>query len=144
MSISAKVKLDRVYYITLTDACFTTIHTQLTPFTMVQQARYHISVPDSYIIELKSKLRASKLPDELHDVGWAYGVPLSEVRRLVQYWQDGYDWRAKERMINDSLPQYTADIDVEGFGVLNIHYVYQRSPVDGAIPLLFIHGCTLR
>jgi hypothetical protein len=36
---------------------------------------------------------------------------------------------------------FTRDIQVEGFGVLNIHYVHQRSQVQGAIPLLFVHGC---
>jgi hypothetical protein len=37
---------------------------------------------------------------------------------------------------------FTRDIEVEGFGVLNIHYVHQRSKVKSAIPLLFVHGCT--
>jgi hypothetical protein len=31
---------------------------------------------------------------------------------------------------------------VEGFGALSIHYVHQRSKIQGAIPLLFVHGCT--
>ena len=37
---------------------------------------------------------------------------------------------------------FTRDIKVEGFGVLNIHYVHRRSDVGSAIPLLFVHGCT--
>ncbi|TFK82696.1 alpha/beta-hydrolase [Polyporus arcularius HHB13444] len=34
----------------------------------------------------------------------------------------------------------TRDIEVEGFGILNMHYVHHRSDVDDAIPLLFVHG----
>ena len=34
---------------------------------------------------------------------------------------------------------FTRDVEVEGFGVLNIHYVHQRSKVENAIPLLFVH-----
>jgi hypothetical protein len=37
---------------------------------------------------------------------------------------------------------FTRDIEVEGFGILNIHYIHQRSELESAIPLLFVHGCT--
>ena len=82
----------------------------------------------------------TRLPDEIEDAGWAYGVPLADVKRLVARWKDGFDWRSAETMINE-IPQYTTDIEVEGFGTLNVHFVHQRSEVKGAIPLLFIHGC---
>ena len=42
----------------------------------------------------------------------------------------------------NKLPMFTRDIEVEEFGVLDIHYVHQRSEVKSAIPLLFVHGCT--
>lgn len=42
--------------------------------------------------------------------------------------------------MNSELPQYTRDIDVDGFGTLNIHYVHKRSDEKNAIPLLFVHG----
>ncbi|KAI0258243.1 Alpha/Beta hydrolase protein, partial [Gloeopeniophorella convolvens] len=71
---------------------------------------------------------------------WAYGVPLSDVKRLVGRWRGGYDWRAHEREINEQLPMFTRDIELEDFGTVNVHYVHKRSPVAGAIPLLFVHG----
>jgi len=61
------------------------------------------------------------------------------VRRLVARWKDGFDWRAAEARINE-LPQFTRDIDVDGFGTLNIHYVHAKSEAKDALPLLFIHG----
>ncbi|EMD39697.1 hypothetical protein CERSUDRAFT_92190 [Gelatoporia subvermispora B] len=61
------------------------------------------------------------------------------MKRLVERWKDGYDWRKAEAEIN-SFPQFTRDIEVEGFGTLNIHYVHQKSTVKNAIPLLFVHG----
>lgn len=108
---------------------------------MSTESRFQISVPDSALALLRRKLADSRFPDELGDAGWDYGVPLSDVKRLVNKWKDGYDWCAHERELN-KLPMYTRDIDVEGFGVLNIHYVHQRSEVGSAIPLLFVHGCT--
>ena len=107
---------------------------------MSSETRFQISVPDDALALLRRKLADARFPDELSDARWDYGVPLSDVKRLVNKWRDGYDWRAHERELN-KLPMFTRDIEVEGFGVLNIHYVHQRSPVKSAIPLLFVHGC---
>lgn len=106
--------------------------TQPRPFTL--------SIPDADLALLRDKLSTTRLPDELVGAGWDYGVPLADVRRLVARWKDGYDWRAAEARINE-IPQFTADIEVEGFGTLNVHFVHQRSEVKNAIPLLFVHGC---
>lgn len=103
-----------------------------TPFT--------IQVADLELELLRKRLELTRLPDELDDAGWDYGSPLADIRRLVDSWKTGFDWRASEAAIN-KLPQFTRDIEVEGFGVLNVHYVHQRSEVEGAIPFLFIHGC---
>ncbi len=65
------------------------------------------------------------------------------MRRLVEYWRTGFDWRAQEAAINAELPQFTRDIKVNGFGTLNIHYVHQKSKGVDVVPLLFVHGCTL-
>ncbi|CCM06913.1 uncharacterized protein FIBRA_09225 [Fibroporia radiculosa] len=102
-----------------------------TPFT--------IAIPDADIDLLRKKLELVRLPDELDDANWDYGVPLKDVRRLVARWKDGYEWRKTEADLN-KLPQFTRDIGVDGFGVLNIHYIHQKSTVEGAVPLLFVHG----
>jgi hypothetical protein len=108
---------------------------------MSSECSFQISVPEYALALLQRKLSDAHFPDELSDAGWDYGVPLSDVKRLVNKWKEGYDWRAHERDLN-KLPMFTRGIEVEGFGVLNIHYVHQRSEVQNAIPLLFVHGCT--
>ncbi|KAK5988592.1 Putative epoxide hydrolase [Cladobotryum mycophilum] len=101
---------------------------------------FNVSVPDSSIQLLKNKLAAATFPDEVDfSDDWSYGATLSDVRRLAQYWKDGFDWRAQEERIN-RMAQFTTTIDVEGFGGLNIHFVHQRSSRSGSIPLLFVHG----
>ncbi|TFL01817.1 alpha beta-hydrolase [Pterulicium gracile] len=84
---------------------------------------------------------ACDLADELGDAGWDYGSPLAHIKRLVARWKDGYDWRVHEARINNDLPQFTRDIEIAGFGALNIHYVHQKSSRKSAIPLLYSHGC---
>ncbi|SJL07287.1 related to epoxide hydrolase [Armillaria ostoyae] len=101
---------------------------------------FSISIPDEKLELLRKKLELTTLPDELEDSGWKYGVPLGDIKRLVARWKDGFDWRAQEAILNEELPQFTRDIQVQGHGTLNIHYVHQKSPVVDAIPLLFIHG----
>jgi len=107
---------------------------------MNSEVPFKISVSDEKITQLKAKLDAVTFPDELEDAGWAYGAPLTDIKRIVARWQNGFDWRAQEKMLNDELPQFTRDINVDGFGTLNIHYVHQKSQVVDAIPLLFVHG----
>ncbi|KAH9891956.1 alpha/beta-hydrolase [Cubamyces lactineus] len=100
---------------------------------------FTLDVPDADLELLRQKLALIRFPDELDDAGWDYGVPLADVKRLVTHWRDSFDWRKSERAIN-ALPQFTTDIEVEGFGALNIHYLHQKSSVENAIPLLFVHG----
>jgi len=103
---------------------------------------FQINVSDTQLSILQQKLAVTILPDEVEDAGWSYGTPLADIQRLTNRWKNGYNWRKEEARLNAEIPQFTRDIDVEGFGTLNIHYVYKKSVVDGAIPLLFVHGCT--
>ncbi|KAH9942190.1 alpha/beta-hydrolase [Epithele typhae] len=104
-----------------------------------EEVPFQIAVSDADLELLRKKLELTRFPDELDHAGWAYGAPLADIRRLATYWKDGFDWRKHEAAINE-IPMFTRDIEVEGFGVLNIHYIHQRSEVNNAIPLLFVHG----
>jgi hypothetical protein len=58
--------------------------------------------------------------------GWEYGVPLDYVKNLVEYWRDGYDWRAWEAKLN-SYPQFTTTIDGQ-----NVHLSTDLAGLDSA------------
>lgn len=91
---------------------------------MTDQPRpYSISVSDEALQELKQRLAWAKFPSQLESSSqdaWDFGVPAKEVQRLASYWKDGFDWRKAESQLNE-LPQYHTDIEVEGFGTLDIH-----------------------
>ncbi|KAF7349223.1 hypothetical protein MSAN_01711700 [Mycena sanguinolenta] len=109
------------------------------PPTMSEIA-FKISVPHESLELLRKKLELTTFPDELQNSGWDYGVPLADVRRLVERWTSGYDWKKHESQLNSELPQFTRDIEVDGHGTLNIHYIHKKSDIAQAIPLLFVHG----
>ncbi|KAJ5761051.1 hypothetical protein N7520_008207 [Penicillium odoratum] len=105
---------------------------------MSQPTPYTISVPDAALQELKQRLTWAKLPTQFESPdqdSWDFGVPAKDIARLVTYWKDRYDWRKAEAQLNE-LPQYHTEVEVDGFGILDIHFVHQVSPVKNAIPVL--------
>ncbi|KPM40527.1 hypothetical protein AK830_g6052 [Neonectria ditissima] len=101
---------------------------------------FKIDVPDAAINSLKEKLSSATFPSEVgFSDDWDYGAPRSDVKRLAEYWKDGFDWRTQEAKLNE-LPQYTTKVAVEDFGDLQIHFLHQKSSKPDSIPLLFCHG----
>lgn len=55
---------------------------------------FKIDVHDDELSCLKKKLELAKFPDEAPvSDSWDYGVPVTDIKRLVDHWKDGYDWR---------------------------------------------------
>ncbi|KAK5657373.1 hypothetical protein OQA88_2943 [Cercophora sp. LCS_1] len=101
---------------------------------------FRISITDSKLETLKAKLPHTTFPDDVPMSNrWEFGPPLSDLKRLVSYWKDGFDWRAQERAMNQ-LPHFTTAISVEGFDELDIHFIHKTSNRKGSVPLLFCHG----
>lgn len=107
---------------------------------MASLTPYKVAIPSDRLEKLHAQLEMAEFPDELDDAGWDYGVPLADMKRLTAYWKDTFDWRKQEEEIN-KLPNFQTEIQVEGFEPLNIHFLYQKSEIADAIPLLFVHGC---
>ncbi|KAJ5787082.1 hypothetical protein N7457_002072 [Penicillium paradoxum] len=107
-----------------------------------QPQSYKISISNDTLKDLQQRLALTKFATQLESAEqdeWNLGTPVKELQRLVSYWKDGFDWRKAEAKLNE-LPQYRTQIEVDGFGSLDIHYVHQVSTNKNAIPLLFSHG----
>lgn len=94
---------------------------------------YTIDIADERLAAIRAKVAAydwRQLPDA---GGWSAGVGIADLRRLVAYWRERYDWRAVERRLN-ALPNFTADVEGE-----RIHFVHLKG--NGTKPpLLLLHG----
>ena len=106
---------------------------------MASYSPYTISIEDSQIADLKQRLSLARFPDELDGAGWNLGSPLSDVKRLTQYWLEDFNWRKAEKELNQ-FPHFTTKIQCQGFEELSIHFLYKKSKAKGAIPLIFVHG----
>jgi pimeloyl-ACP methyl ester carboxylesterase len=93
-----------------------------------------LDVPQVLLDDLRDRLRRTRWPEPETVPGWAQGVPLTVAREVCAYWEQHYDWRRCEAMLN-GFGQYRTAID--GLG---IHFLHIRSPEPGALPLLLTHG----
>jgi pimeloyl-ACP methyl ester carboxylesterase len=95
---------------------------------------FRIAIPPSELEELRHRLARTRWPDELPEAKWEYGVPRGYLQELVDYWNDGFDWGAQERRLNE-VPQFTTEIDGQ-----NVYFLHVRSPEPNALPLILTHG----
>ena len=95
---------------------------------------FHIAVPDDVLADLRRRLADTRWPEAECVTDWSQGMPLAYARELATYWGTDYDWRAREAELN-RFDQYTTEIDG-----LPIHFIHQRSPHPGALPLVVTHG----
>jgi microsomal epoxide hydrolase len=62
------------------------------------------------------------------------GITLDEVRSVLSYWAEEFDWEAQEMMLNE-LPHFRA-----GAVGRRVHFVHLRSDEPSAPALLLLHG----
>ncbi|WP_307849397.1 epoxide hydrolase family protein [Qaidamihabitans albus] len=95
---------------------------------------FRIDIPQTQLDDLNARLAGTRWPDELPDVGWSYGVPVSYLKELAEYWRTSFDWRAQETRLN-SYPQFVTEIHGQ-----RVHFLHVRSPEPDALPLVMVHG----
>jgi Epoxide hydrolase N terminus len=76
---------------------------------------FKVSVTQETLDDLRGRLARTRFPDQVSEAVWDYGDNLAYMRELVDYWRDGFDWRAQEEIIN-RLDHFRTEID--GFGKL--------------------------
>jgi epoxide hydrolase len=92
------------------------------------------AVSQESLDDLKQRLDRTRWASDIPGEGADYGTSLDLIQRLVEYWRDGYDWRAFEARLNEH-PQYLTNIDGQ-----DIHFLHVRSPEPDALPLILTHG----
>ncbi len=96
---------------------------------------YAIAVDDAVLTSIAQRVRDYRW-DLLPTLsGWHAGIDANFLRELCDYWVDGYDWRAQEKLLN-RFPQFIADID----GIALRFYHVRGSGAADRPALLLCHG----
>ncbi|MBB5766166.1 epoxide hydrolase family protein [Xanthomonas euroxanthea] len=97
-------------------------------------AAFHIQVAQAELDDLAHRLRQTRWPSRETVADHSQGPQSERIRRLVDRWQSGYDWRATEQLLNGWNSSRTT---IDG---LEIQFLHVRSPEPGALALLLTHG----
>jgi epoxide hydrolase-like protein len=95
---------------------------------------FHLDVDEPTLDDLRERLLRTRWPEEPEGAGWSMGTDTAFMRRLVDRWLNGYDWRATEADLNRH-PMFTADIDGT-----RLHFVHAKGKGSNPTPLLLIHS----
>lgn len=99
---------------------------QIRPFT--------VQIDDLAIEDLKQRLANTRWVPGVQGVGWDEGTDTGFLRRLLDYWQDGFDWPSQQARLNQ-LPQFVAELPGQ-----TLHFIHQRGTGPAPLPLIITHG----
>ncbi|WP_078884140.1 epoxide hydrolase family protein [Streptomyces sp. NRRL S-340] len=95
---------------------------------------YKIDVSQDVLDDLQNRLRNTRFFDDLDNEEEYYGLSTAYLKPFIEYWADGFDWRAQEKRLN-SYSRYTVEIDGTP-----VHFVHVRGKGPKATPLLVNPG----
>ena len=96
--------------------------------------KFQIAVPQQQLLDLGTRLKNTRWPDEQRGSGWDNGTNLTYLKGLVNYWQRDYNWRTQETKLN-KLSQFK--VNINGIG---IHFIHERGKGTDPLPLILTHG----
>jgi pimeloyl-ACP methyl ester carboxylesterase len=95
---------------------------------------FTLNVPDADIADLRERLARVRWPDEPPLEPWSTGSSVAYMRTLVDYWRNGFDWRAWESRLN-GFRQFTVPV-----GGIDLHFIHEPGRGRNPMPLLLSHG----
>jgi len=95
---------------------------------------FQLSVPESVLKDLQQRLLNTRLPDEPPLDPWSTGTSVAYLKQLLDYWRDGFDWRAQEAKLN-AFRQFTVPL-----AGIDVHFIHEQGKGPNPMPLLLCHG----
>jgi microsomal epoxide hydrolase len=95
---------------------------------------FEVRIADAVLADLRERLASVRLPETADGEGWDSGTSPAFLRRLVEHWQSGFDWRTAEARLN-GFAHFRAPV-----GGLDIHFIHERGRGTAPLPLILTHG----
>ncbi|MGA9278780.1 epoxide hydrolase family protein [Ilumatobacter sp.] len=93
-----------------------------------------VEVAGADVEDLRRRVAGTRWSPDWPTAGWSAGTDPVELRRLAEYWADGFDWWAAQRSL-DELPAFGAE--VQG---TTIRYLRFDAESPGAVGLVLTNG----
>jgi pimeloyl-ACP methyl ester carboxylesterase len=101
---------------------------------MAHPERFAVHIPDDVLADLAVRLDRVRWPPTAVDAPWESGTDLGFLHRLVSYWREGFDWRAREEELN-RWSHFRVPI-----GGSRMHFIHEPGRGRAPVPLLVLHG----
>ena len=95
---------------------------------------FKITIAQSILTDLNTRIAKTRWTDEIEDSQWDYGTNLAYLKELCDYWGSTFDWGKQETYLN-SFSHFKTTVD--GIG---LHYIHHRGEGKNPVPLLLSHG----
>jgi pimeloyl-ACP methyl ester carboxylesterase len=95
---------------------------------------FAIAVPDEDLVDLQERLARARWPRRWPEQPWAAGTDQQTLERLMDYWAEGFDWRAQEARLN-AEPQRVVSL-----GGQRIHFLHLTADSPTGLPLILTNG----
>ncbi|EKG10339.1 Alpha/beta hydrolase fold-1 [Macrophomina phaseolina MS6] len=103
---------------------------------------FKIDVSDGDLQSLKTLLKLLPIPRPNWENGHTdrrFGTPRDWLVEAVDYWQNTYDWRKQEDVLN-SIPQFNVEVEDDDGQKYTVHFAALFSENKDAVPIHFSHG----
>jgi hypothetical protein len=95
---------------------------------------FSIDVAPQILSDLKQRLKNTRWTSQIDGTEWDAGTDVNYLRDLVRYWDESFDRREQERLLNQFEHFKTA---LDGIG---IHFIHARGKGPAPSPLILTHG----
>jgi len=95
---------------------------------------FKVDIAQPVLADLRQRISNTRWTDEADNADWKFGTNRDYLQSLLEYWHDGFDWRAQENAIN-RFAQFRTDVD----GTC-VHFIHERGRGERCLPLILTHG----
>ena len=95
---------------------------------------FQIKISQDALDDLKNRLANTRWADAETVDDWSQGTPQAYLKEVCDYWENQYDWRAREERLN-RFAQFKTNLNG-----IDIHFIHVKSPESTATPLIMTHG----
>ena len=96
--------------------------------------RFELPYSEAAVDDLRSRLEATRWPDEVPGAPWERGADLTYLRGMCTYWREQFNWKAQiEKMSAWEHYRYVV-------GETRVHFLHARTGGSKRTPLILTHG----